>query len=61
MTKKNTLRAIILEIYLRKISKNVDYHIQPVAKKIKSYIQDTLDFIEKLTKLVQLLRTQVHI
>ena len=27
-----------------KISKYVDYHIQPIAKEIKSYVQDTSDF-----------------
>ena len=31
--------------------KSVDYHIQPLAKQVKSYIQDTTDFINKLQQL----------
>ena len=33
------------------ISKYVDYHLQPVIKKIHSYIKDTLDFLKKLEKI----------
>ncbi len=34
-----------------KLSKSVDHHIQPLAKQVKSYIQDTTDFINKLQAL----------
>ena len=33
-----------------KISKYVDYHIQPISKELKSYVQVTSDFIEKLNQ-----------
>ena len=32
------------------ISKYVDYHFQPIVKKIPSYIKDTQDFLKKLEK-----------
>ena len=31
-----------------KISKFVDYHIQPLAKELPSYVKDTTDFINKV-------------
>ena len=39
-----------IDSHTSKISKYVDYHIQPVAKEIKSYVQDTSDFIEKINQ-----------
>ena len=37
-----------IESHTSKISKYVDYHIPSIAKEIKSYVQDTSDFIEKI-------------
>ena len=39
-----------IDSHTSKISKYVDYHIQPIAKVIKSYVQDTSDFIEKINQ-----------
>ena len=39
-----------IDSHTSKISKYVDYHIQPIAKVIKSCVQDTSDFIEKINQ-----------
>ena len=39
-----------IDSHTSKISKYVDYHIQPIAKEIKSYVRDTSDFIEKINQ-----------
>ena len=39
-----------IDSHTSKTSKYVDYHIQPIAKEIKSYVQDTSDFIEKINQ-----------
>ena len=43
-------RPIISSIncHITKLSRYVDYHIKPLATKVKSYIRDTTDFINKL-------------
>lgn len=40
--------------YTEKISLFLDYHLQPLAQKVKSYIKDTNDFIKKLKNLPDL-------
>ena len=49
--KENNLgRPVISSIncYMSKISKYVDYHLQPIKKEIPSYIKDINDFINKI-------------
>ena len=35
-------------------SKYVDYHLNPVAQKLNSYVRDTTDFLNKLSKFMNL-------
>ena len=37
--------------YTENISTFIDHHIQPLAKKVRSYVQDTNDFLRKLRSL----------
>ena len=39
-----------IDSHTSKISKYVDYYIQPISKEIKSYVQDTSDLIEKINQ-----------
>ena len=43
-------RPVVISInsHTTKISEFVDYHLQPFAKSLKSYVQDTTDFINKI-------------
>ena len=34
-----------------KISSFLDFHLEPLSQKVKSYIQDTKDFLKKITNL----------
>ena len=34
-----------------KISKYVDYHLQPILKDIPSYVQDTTNFVRKINQI----------
>ena len=40
--------------YTENISSFLDFHLQPIAKKVKSYIKDTNDFLKKLRSLTNL-------
>ena len=40
-----------INCHTESISQFVDYHLQPLAKKLPSYIQDTTDFLRKLNEL----------
>ena len=40
--------------YTENISAFVDYHLQPLARKVKSYIKDTNDFLKKLKNIKNL-------
>ena len=40
--------------YTEKISAFLDYHLQPLARKVKSYIKDTNDFLRKINDLKNL-------
>ena len=40
--------------YTENISSFLDFHLQPVSKKVKSYIKDTNDFLKKLRSLTNL-------
>ena len=40
--------------YTENISSFLDFHLQPIAKKVKSYINDTNDFLKKLCSLTNL-------
>ena len=42
------------EYYTENISLFLDFHLQPIAKKVKSYIKDTNDFLKKLRSLTNL-------
>ena len=46
-------RPIILNcsFYTENISSFLDYHLQPIAQKVKSYIKDTINFLNKVKKL----------
>ena len=37
--------------YTENISSFLDFHLQPIAKKVKSYIKDTNDFLKRLHSL----------
>ena len=37
--------------YTENISSFLDYHLQPIAQKVKSYIKDTILFLNKVKKL----------
>ena len=49
-------RPVILScgFYTENISSFFDFHLQPIAKKVKSYIKDTNDFLKKLRSLTNL-------
>ena len=40
--------------YTENISSFLDFHLQPIAKKVKSYIKDTNDFLKKIRSLTNL-------
>ena len=40
--------------YTENISSFLDYHLQPLAQKVKSYIKDTSHFLSKLKSLGKL-------
>ena len=40
--------------YTENISSFLDFHLQPIAKKVKSYIKDTNEFLKKLRSLTNL-------
>ena len=40
--------------YTENISSFLDFHLQPIAKKVESYIKDTNDFLKKLRSLTNL-------
>ena len=40
--------------YTEKISSFIEYHLKPLAQKVKSYIKDTNDFLRKLSNLPSL-------
>ena len=40
--------------FTENISAFLDYHLQPLAKEVKSYIKDTNDFLKKLRSLPDL-------
>ena len=40
--------------YTENISSFLDFHLQPLAQKVKSYINDTNDFLRKIEELDQL-------
>ena len=46
----NPGRPVICSInyHMSKISKYVDYHLQPIMKEVPSYVKDTNDFINKI-------------
>ena len=46
----NPGRPVINSIYCHtsRMSQFVDYYLQPEAKKLKSYVKDTIDFIKKI-------------
>ena len=41
--------------YTENISSFLDFHLQPFAREVKSYIKDTNDFLKKLRSLPNLL------
>ena len=43
------------EYYTEIISEFLDFHLQPIGKKVKSYIKDTNDFLKRLCLLTNLL------
>ena len=46
-------RPVVLNcgFYTENISLCLDYHLQPLAQKVKSYIKDTNHFLNKIKKL----------
>ena len=42
------------EYYIENISSFLVFHLQPIAKKVKSYIKDTNDFLKKLRSFTNL-------
>ena len=51
--KENTGRPVVSSVrcHTSNISKNVDYHLQPMAKEIPFYVKDTNDCIQKLNQI----------
>ena len=45
--------------YTENISSFLDFHLQPIAKKVKSYIKDTNDFLKRLRSLTNLPRNSL--
>ena len=41
-------------LYTENISSFLDFHLQPLAREVKSYIKDTSDFFKKLRSLPNL-------
>ena len=48
------LFGIVGGCYTDNISSCLDFHLQPIAKKVKSYMKDTNDFLKKLRSLTNL-------
>ena len=44
-----------ISCHTENISQFVDYHLQPLAEKLPSYIQDTTDFLNRLNQLPEVL------
>ena len=40
-----------INCHTSKISKYIDYHLQPIVKKIPSHVQDTTDFLRKINQI----------
>ena len=45
--------------YRENISSFLDYHLQPLAKKVESYIKDTNHFLKELQELGSLLKNPI--
>jgi len=44
-----------------KISKHVDYHLQPIVKEIPSYVKDTTDFLNKIKSIERLPENSIFV
>ena len=45
--------------FTENISAFLDYHLQPLAKKVRSYVKDTNDFLQKLASMEALLQDAI--
>ena len=59
--KNNPGRPVISSVncHTTKLSKYVDHFIQPLAKKVKSYIRDTTDLINKIKHIKRIPRNAI--